>query len=61
MFHTEPGALFLVWISIGAVVASFAVVVFNVISPLSLRFNLAWLGVMCAFGAFSIANFYDWI
>lgn len=61
MFHTEAGALFLVFVSIATVMASVVIVIINVTFPLSLRFNLVWLAAMCAFCALSMASFYDWI
>lgn len=48
-------------LSILAVVASFILVVWNAVSPLSLRFNLSFLAVACVLCAINAAMFYRWI
>ena len=52
---------FLMIIGIVNVVASTALVIINVISPLSFRFNISFLAIICAFCAVNISIFYGWI
>ena len=57
----ETIIVILMLIGIVNVAASVGLVVANFISPLSLRFNLSFLAVTCAFCAVNVSMFYGWL
>jgi len=51
---------FLLLLTIANVIASVAVVAINLLSPLSMRFNLSYLAATCLLGGINVAMYYRW-
>ena len=59
--RNEAFLAFLLWITIINVATSVVMVVWNAASPLSLRFNLAFLVGTCVLGIVNCSIYYGWI